>query len=339
MIVLSPNQKTNTEVTISMKDFAGKFAVITGGGTGMGRELARQLVAEGCNVAMCDVSVEAMAETKRLCEAEKLPQGLRVTTHVADVSNEDDVIRFAGEVAEQQETDKIHLLFNNAGIGGGGSLFTNTREQWERTFNICWGGVYLGVRTFLPLLVKADEAHIINTSSVNGFWASIGRGASHTAYSAAKFAVKGFTEALINDLRLNAPHVKCSVVMPGHIGTSIVSNSRRVQHGSDSDRLNDDEILQTRQRLNGMGVETGAMSDEDIQVLAAERARSFLEEAPTTAAEAARIILDGVKAEQWRILVGEDARRLDERVRQTPDRAYDREFYDSFAAEVGWRLG
>ena len=135
-----------------MKDFAGKIAVITGGGTGMGRELARQLVAEGCNVAMCDVSAENMAETKRLCEVEKLPQGLRVTTHVADVSIEDQLKRFRDELIDQQKTDKIHLLFNNAGIGGGGSLFTNTREQWERTFNICWGGVYLGVRTFLPLL-------------------------------------------------------------------------------------------------------------------------------------------------------------------------------------------
>ena len=322
-----------------MKDFAGKIAVITGGGTGMGRELALQLVAEGCNVALCDVSAAAMAETKRLCEVKRLPQGLRVTTHVANVAIEDELTRFRDELVEKQQTDRIHLLFNNAGIGGGGSLFTNSRAQWERTFNICWGGVYLGVRTFLPLLVKADEAHIVNTSSVNGFWASIGMGASHTAYSAAKFAVKGFTEALINDLRLNAPHVKCSVVMPGHIGTSIVSNSRKVQHGSDSDRLNDDEILQTRQRLNGTGIDIGAMSDEDIQALAVERARSFLEEAPTTAAQAAKIILDGVKAEQWRILVGEDARRLDERVRQTPDRAYDREFYDSFAAEVGWRLG
>src|SRR5512144_1786670 len=135
-----------------MKDFAGKIAVITGGGTGMGRELARQLVAEGCNVAMCDVSPEAMAETKRLCEAEKLPQGLRITTHVADVSIEEHYIHFRDEWVDQQKTDKIHLLFNNAGIGGGGSMIDNSRAEWERTFSICRGGVYLGVRAFLPLL-------------------------------------------------------------------------------------------------------------------------------------------------------------------------------------------
>jgi NAD(P)-dependent dehydrogenase (short-subunit alcohol dehydrogenase family) len=322
-----------------MKDFAGKIAVITGGGTGMGRELARQLVAEGCNVAMCDVSADAMAETKRLCEVEKLPQGLRITTHIADVSIEAQLKRFRDEITEQQATDKIHLLFNNAGIGGGGSLFTNTREQWEKTFNICWGGVYLGVRTFLPMLMKADEGHIVNTSSVNGFWASVGMGVSHTAYSAAKFAVKGFTEALINDLRLNAPHIKCSVVMPGHIGTSIVSNSRKVQSGTDSDRLSENEIAQARVRLIAGGIDASKMSDEDVQGLAAERARSFREDAPTTAAAAVKIILDGVKAERWRILVGDDAHRLDERVRQTPERAYDAEFYQNFAAEVGWRLG
>ena len=323
-----------------MKDFAGKIAVITGGGTGMGRELARQLVAEGCNVAMCDVSMSAMAETKRLCEVEKLPQGLRITTHIADVSDEDQLLRFRDEIAEQQATDKIHLLFNNAGIGGGGSLFTNTREQWEKTFGICWGGVYLGVRTFLPMLMKADEGHIVNTSSVNGFWASVGMLRSHTAYSAAKFAVKGFTEALIGDLRLNAPHIKCSVVMPGHIGTSIMSNSRKIQSGTDSDRLNDDEVALARVRLGMAGMADAAkMSDEQVQAYAAELARSFREEAPTSAAQAAKIILDGVKAERWRILVGDDAERLDERVREKPEQAYDLEFYQSFAAEVGWRLG
>ncbi len=322
-----------------MKDFAGKTAVITGGGTGMGRELARQLVAEGCNVAMCDISADAMAETKRLCEVERLPQGLRITTHVADVSVEEQLKRFRDEIADQQATDKIHLLFNNAGIGGGGSLFTSTREQWEKTFNICWGGVYLGVRTFLPMLLKADEGHIVNTSSVNGFWASVGLGVSHTAYSAAKFAVKGFTEALINDLRLNAPHIKCSVVMPGHIGTSIVSNSRKVHYDTDSDRMSEIEIAQTRVRLTVAGVDVSKMSDEDVQAAVAERARSFREEAPMTAAQAVKIILDGVKAERWRILVGDDAHRLDERMRQTPERAYEPEFYQSLAQEVGWRIG
>jgi NAD(P)-dependent dehydrogenase (short-subunit alcohol dehydrogenase family) len=322
-----------------MKDFAGKIAVITGGGTGMGRELARQLVAEGCNVAMCDVSASAMAETRRRYEVERLPQGLRITTHIADVSVEDQLLRFRDEIAEAQATDRIHLLFNNAGIGGGGSLFTNTREQWEKTFGICWGGVYLGVRTFLPMLMKADEGHIVNTSSVNGFWASIGMLQSHTAYSAAKFAVKGFTEALINDLRLNAPHIKCSVVMPGHIGTSIMSNSRKIQSGTESDRLTDNEIALTRVRFGMAGIDTAQMSDEDVQAAVAERMRSFLEEAPTSAAEAAKIILDGVKAERWRILVGDDAQRLDERVRQTPEQAYDLEFYQRFAEEAGWRLG
>jgi NAD(P)-dependent dehydrogenase (short-subunit alcohol dehydrogenase family) len=322
-----------------MKDFAGRIAVITGGGTGIGRELARRLVAEGCHVAMCDVSAPAMAETKRLCELARSPQGLRVTTHIADVSDEAQLTRFRDEVAEQHRTDRIHLLFNNAGIGGGGSLFTSSREQWERTFNICWGGVYLGTRIFLPMLQKADAGHIINTSSVNGFWASLAPGVSHTAYSAAKFAVKGFTEALIGDLQLNAPHIKCSVVMPGHVGTPIMANSRKVQSGSDSDSLTPDEIALVRARMAAAGIDAVELSDADIQARAAERARRFLEDAPTSAAAAATIILDGVKAERWRILVGDDAERLDEWVRQAPESAYDVEFYQRLVDEVGWRLG
>ena len=321
-----------------MKEFAGRIAVVTGGGTGMGRELVRQLVAEGCNVAMCDVFAEAMAETKRLCEADRLPQGLRITTYIADVSDEAQVLRFRDDVAAQQDTDKIHLLFNNAGIGGGGSMLASSREEWEKTFNVCWGGVYHSTRAFLPMLQRADEGHIVNTSSVNGFWASIGPRIPHTAYCAAKFAVKGFTEALITDLRVNAPHIKCSVVMPGHIGTSIRSNSRKIHSGTESDLMDTTEIAQARARIASMGTDVSSMSDEDIQKMVAERERRFREEAPMTATAAATVILDGVKADRWRILVGEDAQRIDDLVRQSPERAYDVDFFESFATEVGWRL-
>src|SRR5262245_3481137 len=141
-----------------MQDFAGKIAVITGGGSGMGRELARQLAAEGCNIAMCDVCANSMAETLRLCGIDGFPQGTRITTHIADVSHEEQVLRFKGEVAQHLQTDKVHLLFNNAGIGGGGSLFTNSRAEWDRTFNICWSGVYFCTRAFLPLLANASES-------------------------------------------------------------------------------------------------------------------------------------------------------------------------------------
>jgi NAD(P)-dependent dehydrogenase (short-subunit alcohol dehydrogenase family) len=322
-----------------MTDFSGRIAVVTGGGSGMGRELVRQLVAEGCNVAMCDVSARNMAETKRLCEQERLPQGLRITTFVADVSNEADVQRFRDAVAEHQETDKIHLLFNNAGIGGGGSMIVNDRTEWEKTFNICWGGVYFNTRAFLPMLLRVDQGHIVNTSSVNGFWASVGPRMPHTAYSAAKFAVKGFSEALIADLRMNAPHIKVSVVMPGHIGTSIAANSRKIQAGNDQDEISPEEILHARARIASTGKDPSDLSDDELRTLMEERARKFLEEAPTTAAQAATIILEGVKADRWRILVGDDAHRIDQLVRQSPERAYDIDFFESFADEVGWRLG
>src|SRR5437588_9272959 len=263
-----------------MKDFAGSIAVVTGGGSGMGRELVRQLVAEACNVAMCDVSEGGMAGTRRLCEAAGLPQGLRITAHLADVSDAAQVEKFRDEVAERHGTDKIHLLFNNAGIGGGGSMCAHSREEWERTFNICWGGVYNCTRHFLPMLQRADEGHIVNTSSVNGFWASVGPRVPHTAYSAAKFAVKGFTEALITDLRINAPHIKCSVVMPGHIGTSIPLNTRKVQSGNQSDAMDATQLAQARARIASTGRDVSELSDEDVRKMAAERERRFSGEAP-----------------------------------------------------------
>jgi NAD(P)-dependent dehydrogenase (short-subunit alcohol dehydrogenase family) len=321
-----------------MKNFSGKIAVVTGGGSGMGRELVRSLAAQGCHVATCDVSAAGLDETLRLCEA-GLPQGLRVTTHIADVSDPAQVERFRDETASRHAIDKIHLLFNNAGIGGGGSMIAHSREEWERTFNICWGGVYHATRTFLPMLLKAEEGHIVNTSSVNGFWASVGPRIPHTAYSAAKFAVKGFTEALVTDLRINAPHIKCSVVMPGHIGTGITANSRKILSGNDSEVIDPSHLALARARIASMGRDASALSDDELRRLIAERDRRFREEAPTSAAEAARIILDGVKAERWRILVGPDAAIIDEMVRAAPERAYEPDFFDEFAARAGWRIG
>ncbi len=322
-----------------MKDFAGKFAVVTGGGTGMGRELARQLIAQGCSVAMCDVSQKNMDHTVSLCEADRPPQGTRITAHLADVSDEGQLIAFRDAAAAAHEADHLDLLFNNAGIGGGGGFVDGERSEWERTFSVCWGGVYLGCRTFMPMLLAASEAHIVNTASVNGFWASLGPSVSHTAYAAAKFAVKGFTEALVTDLRLNAPHVKCSVVMPGHIGTSIAGNSRKVIQGTEDDTLSPHELVRARQRMARMGIDAAAIPDAAINAMVAEQARRFLEDAPMTAAAAATVILDGVKAERWRILVGDDAVKMDEMVRAEPERAYEPEFYDRLAAAIGWRLG
>jgi NAD(P)-dependent dehydrogenase (short-subunit alcohol dehydrogenase family) len=316
-----------------MKDFAGKTAVITGGGTGMGRELAIQLVAEGCNVAMCDVIAENMAETKARC-VKVAPQGTRVSTFVADVSVADQVDSWPEAVKRDLDTDHIHLLINNAGIGGGGSVVNGDRAQWEKTFNVCWGGVYNGVRAFLPLLMNANEGHIVNVSSVNGFWASIGPGRPHTAYCAAKFAVKGFTEALITDLALNAPHIKCSVVMPGHIGTDIVTNSRKILSGSQTTI----DVPAVRRALAAQGMDLSSLSDDQVRGMVEAQANAFRDNAPTTATQAATIILDGVRAGKWRILVGQDAEFMDTLVRERPEDAYTPDFYQAIVKGTNWKI-
>ena len=309
-----------------MEHFEGRIAVVTGGGSGMGRELVRQLAADGCHVATCDVSAENLEETKQLADA-NAPTGVRVTTFVADVSDEGALQAFAAAVAVEHQTEHINLLFNNAGIGGGGSFLLDERNEWEKTFNICWGGVYLSTRTFMPMLLASAEGHVVNTSSVNGFWASLGLGFPHTAYSSARFAVKGFTEALITDFRLNAPHLRASVVMPGHIGTSIVINSGKVL-GREPKELTAEQIADLRTRLERSGIVVGAASDEDIRLGMQLRGEMFRDNAPMTAAQAASVILAGVRANEWRILVGDDASALDDLVRERPGEAYEESFVD-----------
>lgn len=303
----------------------GQIAVLTGAGSGIGRALALQLGAAGVHLALCDLSAAALAETQALCRA-SAPAGTRVSTCVADVSQEAQVLAFRDAVRADHATDHVHLLFNNAGIGGGGGFVEGDRADWERTFGVDWFGVYFNARAFMPLLVAAPVGCIVNISSVNGFWARLGPGIPHTAYSAAKFAVKGFTEALITDLRLNAPHVSCAVVMPGHIGTSIALNTY------DAAGLTAEQIGAVRQRMVKAGAPVAALPDDAIRQIMIQRGQDFRDNAPTTADQAATIILDGVRAGRWRILVGDDAHRLDEMVRQDPERAYDDDFATLWSA-------
>jgi NAD(P)-dependent dehydrogenase (short-subunit alcohol dehydrogenase family) len=274
-----------------MDSFSGKLAVVTGGGSGMGRELVRQLAAQGCSVAACDLNADAVAETAAAAR-QNAPPGVVVTGHACDVSDEAQVLRFRDELLAAHATDHVDLAFSNAGIGGGGSFVNDRREDWERTFAVDWWGVYYCARAFLPLLIASGDGVLVNTSSVNGFWATLGPGMPNTAYCAAKFAVRGFTEALIEDLRSNAPQVRVAVVMPGHVGTDIIGNTIRA-HGKDPDQM----LI-------------------DIS-------NDFRDKAPLSAAQAATIILDGVRSGTWRILVGQDAAMIDERIRANPEAAYD----------------
>jgi NAD(P)-dependent dehydrogenase (short-subunit alcohol dehydrogenase family) len=320
-----------------MDSFTGKLAVVTGGGSGMGRELTRQLAEQGCSVAACDVNPDTMAETAALAQAEAR-SGVRVTGHACDVADEAQVLRFRDEVLAEHASDHVDLVFSNAGAGGGDSFVRSRREDWERVFAIDWWGVYYCARAFLPLLIASGDGVLVNTSSVNGFWASLGPGVPQTAYSTAKFAVRGFTEALIEDLRSNAPQVRVALVLPGHVGTDIVTNSLMALGLPAPERMSDaqtEEIISpsVRDSLIQAGVLPEGATPEDVRQFLVRGNADFRDKAPLSAAEAATIILDGVRAGAWRILIGEDAKMIDERVRAKPEAAYD--YAELFAGLTG----
>ena len=254
-------------------NLGGRLAVVTGGGSGIGQELVRQLAGHGCSVAFCDVRANSLSETTALARQGASAE-VSVTGHVCDVADQSAVDSFRDNMIAEHATDHVDILVNNAGMSGGASFVAGRAERWERTFAVCWGGVYNCSRSFLPLLLASERAHLVNISSVNGFWARLGPGLTNSAYSTAKFAVKGFTEGLVEDFRLHAPHVSVTLVMPGHVGTNIVP-------------------------------------DEE-----------FRASAPTSAAEAASDILLAIEREHWRVLIGNDARRLDALVRADPEGVY-----------------
>jgi NAD(P)-dependent dehydrogenase (short-subunit alcohol dehydrogenase family) len=304
-----------------MDSFAGKLAVVTGGGSGIGRALVRQLAAEGCSVAACDCDSGTIAETVSLAD-DGAASGVRVTGHDCDVADEAQVLRFRDDLLAAHDTDHVDLVFSNAGIGGAGSFVKEPREDWERVFAVDFWGVYYCARAFLPLLIKAPEGVLVNTSSANGFFATLGPGMPHTAYSTAKFAVKGLSEALIEDLRTNAPHVRVAVVMPGHVGTNIVGNSLRA-FGLDIERMTDADLEDARTRMIERGMPVGDVPAAQLRSILTKVCTDFREKAPVTAAEAATVILDGIRAGAWRILIGKDAARLDRFVRANPEATYD----------------
>ena len=173
-------------------------------------------------------------------------------------------------------------------------------------------------RAHVPAAARqSEEARIVNTSSVNGFWATIGPTTSHTAYSAAKFAVKGFSEALITDLANTAPNVGVSVVMPGHIGTSIVFNSGSYL-GRDPKELDEEQVAQLRERIGGRGIDVAGASDEDLRNLMVAWPRGSATTPRRRRPRRRRSSSTGVRNGEWRILVGDDAHRLDEAVRKRP---------------------
>ena len=320
-----------------MDSFAGKLAVVTGGGSGMGRELTRQLAAQGCSVAACDLHPETMAETAAMARAEA-PAGVHVTGHACDVADEAQVLRFRDELLAEHAADHVDLVFSNAGAGGGESFVESRREVWERIFAIDWWGVYHCARVFLPLLIASGDGILVNTSSVNGFWASLGPGVPQSAYSAAKFAVRGFTEALIEDLRTNAPGVRAVLVLPGHVGTNIITNSLRARGLPEPAQLSDAQA----EELIPPGVR-----DTLIKAGRAAPGGGRRRPAPVPGPGQRRLPgqgsgqrgpgrdhhRDGVRAGTWRILIGEDATMIDAAVRARPEAAYD--YAELFAGLTG----
>ncbi len=262
-----------------MKSLSNRVAVITGAGSGIGRALAYNLGKRGCRLALADVNEAGLKET-----ADELQnQGVELITQKLDVADRDAVYAFADQVAEQ--FGEIHLVFNNAGVALGATVEDMKYDDFEWLFNINFWGVVYGTKGFLPYLKQADEGHIVNISSVFGF---IGV-PTQSAYNAAKFAVRGFTESLRQELEIEGSNVSCSCVHPGGIKTNIAKNARM---GDDIERL--------------IG-KKGEKATADFEKLFR-----------TTPADAAKTILKGVEHNKRRVLIGADAHAIDTMQRLLP---------------------
>ncbi len=195
-------------------NLAGRTAVITGAGSGIGRAVAVSLAQRGCHLALSDINEAGLLETVHLVRA----PGLRVSSHLLDVSNREQVAAFPPRVLA--EHPGVDVLVNNAGVALGGTFAEVSDEDFEWLFSINFWGVQRMTRAFMPLLQASDDARLVNLSSVYGIVAPAGQ----SAYSASKFAVRGFSEALRHELE--GTTVGVTVVHPGGVATSIANNAR-----------------------------------------------------------------------------------------------------------------
>lgn len=264
-----------------MKSFRNKVAAITGAGSGIGRALALQLAGQGCALALSDVNAEGLAETAAAARA----KGVAVTDAVVDVAQRQQVYDWAE--ASVQAHGGVNLVFNNAGVALGAPISGMSEEDLKWIMDINFWGVVYGTQALLPHLKASGDGHVINISSVFGIAAI----PSQSAYNASKFAVRGFTEALRQELEIEGAPVSATTVHPGGIKTNIARSARF--SGQMKDFLGVDEAA-------------GKSSFE----------RLFI----TTADKAASVILAAVKANRRRVLIGPDARAIDLMVRLMPER-------------------
>ena len=254
-----------------MKDFRGKVAAITGAGSGIGQALAVDLARRGTRLALSDVDGVGLATTVARCEG----HGIKVSSTRVDVASRDAMEAWAAQVVD--EHGQVNLIVNNAGVALGATVDAMTYEDLTWLMDIDFYGVVHGTKAFLPHLRASGEGHIVNISSVFGLLSI----PSQSAYNAAKFAVRGFTDALRIELDIEGAGVSCTTIHPGGIKTDIARNARF-----------DEET-----------VEMAGGIDEAV--------RGFDKLAITTPEKAARQILKAVERNRRRALIGPDAKALD----------------------------
>ena len=256
-----------------MKTFQGRVGAVTGAGSGIGRAVATELARRGAEVALCDVDESGLAET-----ADRIRStGTRVSTQRVDVADREAVEEWADKVAADH--GKVNLIVNNAGVALGANVETMSYEDLEWLMGVNFWGVVHGTKAFLPHLRAAGEGHIVNISSVFGMMGI----PSQSAYNAAKFAVRGFTEALRIELDSDGGKVSCTTIHPGGIKTNIARNGRF-----------DDATM------SGLGI-SDLVEDTDKLIELTERAFR------TTPEKAAQVILAAVQADKRRAFIGSDA--------------------------------